>query len=179
MEADMAPRNQQPEMKFQNQVIALTHGRNLWAVQTNPAHFNHRVAANKGFPDLMIVGPGGVKFRELKTMNGMGPGGGLGPDQITWRDRLKAAGQDWDIWTPADLGSGRIERELASIETPDEYSDDWALVQLGLTRTVFDEDAAPAAAITADESVQQADAVPWPQQLAAVASALLPAVNQR
>jgi hypothetical protein len=165
-------------MKFQNQVIKLTHGRNLWAVQTNPAHFNHRVAANQGFPDLMIVGPGGVIFRELKTLAGMGSDG-LAPAQSIWRDRLKAAGQDWDIWTPADLDSGRIERELTAIETQDEYSDRWALAMLGIEPVTSDAVAVAEDTGAADGSVHQAERVAWPEQLAAVVSALVPATNQR
>lgn len=129
----MAPRNQQPEMIFQNQVIAMTHDRNLWVAVLNPAHFNQRIAGNKGFPDLEIMGPGGVLYRELKTMNGMGPGGGLRPDQLVWRDRLLAAGQDYEIWTPRDLETGRIEQQLAAIEEPNENSNPWALCQLGIT----------------------------------------------
>jgi hypothetical protein len=166
-------------MKFQGQVIALTNGRNLWAVQTNPAHFNHRVAANQGFPDLMIVGPGGVIFRELKTLNGMGAGGGLRPDQSTWRDRLKAAGQDWDIWTPADLDRGRIERELAAIEAQNAYSDVWSLVQLGIKPVTLDADNTAEGADAVGGSAQQTGAVTWPQQLADLMFALLPAINQR
>jgi hypothetical protein len=175
----MAPRNQQPEMKFQNEVIALTHGRNLWPLVTNPAHFSQRVAANQGFPDLMIVGPGGAIFRELKTLAGMGPGGGLRHDQMIWRDRLKAAGEDWDIWTPADLDGGRIDRELAAIEAQGRDSDVWSLGQLGITPATFDADDTAEDAGTVGESMQQTSVVPWPQQLADLLSAFLPAINQR
>lgn len=141
----MAPRNQQPEMIFQNQVIALTHGRNLRPVVLNPARFNQRIAGNKGFPDLMVVGPGGVLFRELKTTDGMFRG--LRPDQVTWRDWLQAAGQDWKIWSPLDLNSGLIEHELAIIEVANEHSNEWALAQLGI----------PAAPRAHDETVEDAD----------------------
>jgi hypothetical protein len=136
----MAPRNQQPEMIFQNKVIALTHDRHLWVAVLNPARFNQRIAGNKGFPDLMVVGPGGVLFRELKTMDGMSRG--LRPDQVTWRDRLKAAGQDWETWMPLDLDSGRIEKELAAIEVPNERSDEFALALLGIPAAAHHEDAA-------------------------------------
>lgn len=138
----MAPRNMQPEMIFQNEVIALTHDRHLWVMVMNPARFNQRVAGNKGFPDLLVIGPGGALYRELKTMNGMGPGGGLRPDQTVWRDRLLAGGQDWAVWTPHDLETGRIEQQLAAIEVPGEHSNEWALVQLGI----------PAAPSTAEDA---------------------------
>lgn len=136
------PRKQQPELAFQAQVIALCDGRDLWPVMVNPARFAQRVACNRGFPDLLILGPGGVLFRELK-MTTM-PGRGLSPIQVTWRDRVKASGQDWGIWTPRDLRDGCIERELAAIETPGEHSDRWALALLGVQMDAYP--AAPRAA---------------------------------
>lgn len=64
----------------------------------------------KGFPDLLIVGPGGLIFRELKSTKGR-----LTADQAVWRDRLLAAGQDWAIWRPADWDSDRIRAELREL----------------------------------------------------------------
>lgn len=66
-----------------------------------------------GFPDLVIVGPGGVLFRELKTERGT-----LGPEQRVWRDCLLAAGADWAVWRPVELTSGLIHNELKSISKP-------------------------------------------------------------
>jgi len=60
-----------------------------------------------GFPDLVLVGPGGVAYRELKTDRGT-----LSPEQTTWKWALLAAGQDWAIWRPSDLASGLIRAEL-------------------------------------------------------------------
>lgn len=107
------------EAEFQAQVIELCAGRKLWPVVVNPERFSQRTAANRGFPDLMIIGPGGVLYRELKSAAGMDPGRGLRPDQTTWKYRLLAAGLDWAIWMPRDLAIGRIESELHSIETSD------------------------------------------------------------
>ncbi|HEV2256109.1 MAG TPA: VRR-NUC domain-containing protein [Streptosporangiaceae bacterium] len=64
----------------------------------------------KGFPDLVLAGPGGVLFRELKTQRGQPT-----PEQQQWLDALAAANADVDIWRPADLLSRRIARELANI----------------------------------------------------------------
>ncbi len=63
-----------------------------------------------GFPDLVIVGPGGCLFRELK-----GDGGKVSPAQQKWVDALVAAGQDAGFWWPDDLRSGRITRELTAL----------------------------------------------------------------
>jgi hypothetical protein len=96
-------------------------------VLINPSRFTQRAGCNRGFPDLMIVGPGGILYRELKTEYGK-----LSSMQITWRDRLASSRQDWDTWLPSDLASGRIKRELAVIETPGAAADRFALAMLGI-----------------------------------------------
>ena len=63
-----------------------------------------------GFPDWVIIGRAGVLFRELKSAAGE-----LSPEQRRVRNLLMAAGQDWAVWRPADLASGRIARELAAV----------------------------------------------------------------
>lgn len=67
----------------------------------------------KGYPDLTIVGPGGVLFRELKSDTGP-----VAPEQRKWLARLDEAGADIGVWRPADLRSGRIERELRALRRP-------------------------------------------------------------
>lgn len=67
-------------------------------------------ADGKGYPDLTIVGPGGVLFRELKSDRGQ-----LSAEQVTWSARLKSAGADFAVWRPVDLRSGRIEKELRAL----------------------------------------------------------------
>lgn len=61
----------------------------------------------KGYPDLTLVGPGGVAFRELKSEKGV-----PSAEQQIWLGQLTAAGADAGIWRPRDLKSGRIETEL-------------------------------------------------------------------
>ncbi|MGH3447549.1 MAG: VRR-NUC domain-containing protein [Nocardioidaceae bacterium] len=49
----------------------------------------------KGFPDLVIVGPGGVLYRELK-----GTRGRQKREQVAWEHALHLAGADVAVWTP-------------------------------------------------------------------------------
>ena len=65
--------------------------------------------SNKGWPDLAMWARGFI-LRELKT-----DAGKLTAEQQRCGDELRAAGQDWDVWRPADLTSGRILRELQAI----------------------------------------------------------------
>jgi hypothetical protein len=115
----------EPELRAA--VLERCADRDLWVVTIEPAKFNQRDADNKGFPDLLIYGPAGALHRELKTIAGNMPGRGLSAQQSTWKHRLKAGGHDWDIWTPADLASGRIDTELDELEEPDEYTDRFSL----------------------------------------------------
>lgn len=64
----------------------------------------------KGWPDLVLVGRGGVLFRELKSASGA-----LSSEQKGWVAALAAAGADIGVWRPADLTSGRIATELKTI----------------------------------------------------------------
>jgi len=68
----------------------------------------------KGYPDLTIVGPGGVLWRELKSARGA-----LSPEQVVWLKTLnRAAGEgSAAVWKPEDLHSGRIEAELRALRT--------------------------------------------------------------
>ena len=64
----------------------------------------------KGFPDLVIVGPRGVMFRELKTERGR-----VSTEQSEWQFRLRHAGADCGYWMPSDLRSGLILEELKAV----------------------------------------------------------------
>lgn len=68
------------------------------------------IQGDAGFPDLIIAGPGGTLYRELKDARGR-----LSPDQRLWLDRLQQAGANADLWRPSDLASGRIETELRAL----------------------------------------------------------------
>jgi hypothetical protein len=63
----------------------------------------------KGFPDLLIIAPGGgIMFRELKM-----PGKQLRAPQRDWAAIL--AGQDHGVWKPHDWHSGRVRAQLEAL----------------------------------------------------------------
>lgn len=62
-----------------------------------------------GWPDMVIGGPRGVLFRELKDATYQPT-----PDQVAWGELLTAARHDWAIWRPPDWPA-RIRRELEAI----------------------------------------------------------------
>ncbi len=66
-----------------------------------------------GFADLPIYGPGGHMVREVK-----GDDGRLSDAQVEWLADLRSWGIDADVWTPDDLRSGRIIRELTALRRP-------------------------------------------------------------
>jgi hypothetical protein len=70
-----------------------------------------------GFPDLVIAGPGGHLFAELKTEYG-----DLSPDQVTWKYVLLGGGATWRLWRPSDWTSNRITNELRSLTQPKEIA---------------------------------------------------------
>ena len=68
-----------------------------------------------GWPDWVLLGPlrDGRRhclIRELKSDTGR-----VSAAQRAWVDGLREAGIDADVWTPDDLRSGRIERELKAL----------------------------------------------------------------
>ena len=72
-------------------------------------HTHDSRRSEPGFPDLVIVGSRMI-IRELKTERGR-----VRPEQRTWLDALRRAGQDADIWRPGDFYSGRIASELTAL----------------------------------------------------------------
>ena len=54
-------------------------------------------ADGAGWPDLVLVAPDRILFRELKSATGK-----LSPAQEAWGTRLTGVGCDWGVWRPAD-----------------------------------------------------------------------------
>lgn len=101
------------EAQFQRAVIHLCKYLHLHVAHFRPAltsrGYRTAVEGNgAGFPDLVIAGPRGVLFRELKRAKT-----NLTPQQKEWAMALAAA--DFAVWRPTDLASGRITRELRSL----------------------------------------------------------------
>ncbi|MDA8316503.1 MAG: VRR-NUC domain-containing protein [Actinomycetota bacterium] len=67
----------------------------------------------KGWPDLVIWGPGGMLFRELKSERGRSSRA-----QLEIMTSLRLAGQDAAIWRPKDLDAGVVGRELFALTRP-------------------------------------------------------------
>jgi hypothetical protein len=65
-----------------------------------------------GFPDLVIIGPYGIIFAELKR-EGENPT----PEQLKWLTMLRALGYRAYVWRPSDLYSGLITREITALTT--------------------------------------------------------------
>ena len=69
-----------------------------------------RTSTIKGWPDLVIVGPNGVLYRELKSMFGF-----LTVTQRAVGSRLSKAGHDWQVWRPVEWFDGTVESQLLKI----------------------------------------------------------------
>jgi len=73
----------------------------------------------KGWPDLVIAGPHGVVFSELKKNERERPS----PEQEEWLNTLHAAGARVYVWRPADWPEiNRVLHELAGRACPREFS---------------------------------------------------------
>jgi hypothetical protein len=73
-------------------------------------HVRVSIGTTPGLPDDILIGSRGILWRECKTQKGKPT-----PAQVKTGEALRAAGQDWDIWRPADWYSGRIRLELMAI----------------------------------------------------------------
>lgn len=98
------------EAQLFDEVIELADARGVRWVHMSNQPSRRRRGHLRGFSDLFLCGDSGVMFRELKSLDGVNRG--VRGRQVDWKYDLLAAGQDWAIWSPADLSSGQIAREL-------------------------------------------------------------------
>lgn len=106
------------ETEFLEKVTMMAAGKGLlWHHCTD----SRRCDGQRGFPDLVIVGPRGITLVELKI-----PGGETSAEQDLWHWTLNQVdslcgrecernGQFHQLWTPSGLENGRIERELSDL----------------------------------------------------------------
>ena len=73
-------------------------------------HTHDSRRSEPGFPDLVIVGRGGVLIRELKRQRGK-----VTVAQTVWLDALEHAGADAGVWRPADLLDGTILSQMRAV----------------------------------------------------------------
>lgn len=107
------------EDEFQRAVLDLAklhrlHVAHFRAAMTGKGRWVTPVGADgKGYPDLTIVGAGGVIWRELKADQGR-----LSAEQKLWIQRLVEAGADVAVWRPRDLADGTIAGALGRLAKP-------------------------------------------------------------
>lgn len=65
---------------------------------TRDGRWATQISGTPGFPDLVIAGPGGVAFVELKSGKGR-----LSADQKQWLNDLAEAGMETHVWRPDDF----------------------------------------------------------------------------
>lgn len=108
----MTTRHQLTEAEFQGQVLELAHvlgWKHLHVRRSIGKGRRWTTATNVPWPDLTLWTPrngGRFMVRELKVVDVWQPG------QQAVLAELVAAGVDASHWTPTDLDSGRIVREL-------------------------------------------------------------------
>ena len=73
-------------------------------------HQRYSIGSIAGWPDLFIVGRSAIA-RELKNDTNTPT-----QAQFDWGRWLDHAGIPWSVWRPADLRSGRIQKELEALK---------------------------------------------------------------
>lgn len=93
------------EIELDRAVRRLCGMHQVWRFHNRQARYGE-----PGWPDLVLIGARAAMLRELKGDRGV-----LGAEQARVGSMMRAAGWDWAVWWPADLASGRIERELSAL----------------------------------------------------------------
>lgn len=94
------------EAQFQAHIIGICK-----ALRLDWYHTHDSRRSVPGFPDLVIAGPGGILFAELKTLTGR-----VTKAQQHWLDILKGAGLEVHLWRPTDADT--IRDRLMTLARP-------------------------------------------------------------
>ena len=94
------------ERDLSRRVRHMVDDRQLWGYSS----YDYQRRSGSGWVDWVIIGPGGVLFRELKSRNGS-----LSPQQKYVGEMLRYYGHDWALWDPDDLTDGTIGRQLDAL----------------------------------------------------------------
>lgn len=97
------------EDEWQSRVIAYAALLKLLVWHDNDSRRN-----DAGFLDLVIVGPGGLAFAELKREKG----GRVSPEQHQWIDALTAAGIEVHVWRPSDWPHVQVDLQRLAGRPP-------------------------------------------------------------
>lgn len=97
------------EAQLQTSIVALCRTHRLHVFHMHDS----RRSTGVGFPDLVISGPGGTIFRELKN-DVLQPTS----EQMTWLGTLAEGGADAALWRPIHWRSGEIAVTLQRIARP-------------------------------------------------------------
>lgn len=83
------------EKQFQDRIIALCQWLHLRVYHVSRS--DRAIVTDKGFPDLVIAGPMGTIFAELKTDKGK-----PSADQVEWLSLLSRSNDHVYLWRPSD-----------------------------------------------------------------------------
>lgn len=100
------------EAQLSDAVATVANGFGWRVAHFAPAHVGDKWRTpvrydGKGFPDLVLVGPGGILFAELKSANGR-----MSPDQRAWASDIGLAGGNHRLWRPSDWPQSVAELSL-------------------------------------------------------------------
>ena len=94
------------ERDLSRAVRKMVDERQLWGNVSN----DYYRRSGRGWFDWVIIGPGGILFRELKSAEGF-----LSPDQRFVQEKFAQFGYDCAVWRPEHLADGTMARELDAI----------------------------------------------------------------
>jgi hypothetical protein len=100
------------EPELHAHVVAACEARGLLVYHLDIAR-RRSTPTSVGFPDLVITGPRGTLFRELKSEPGE-----LTAPQRHWLEQLRAGGENAAIWRPQNIHTGEISGQLDAISRP-------------------------------------------------------------